>query len=190
MGSTGNMLLGIIEFIIAMFVIVALVLCFIYRTPTFFEPRMSSLLTGMKLVALFNCVVSLLFPFAKRSALTTIVIFLTGCSWLNLFARNFPFVSFLSVHFILPFAMSAFSHAAMTFDMISNQWKCGAFLTLAYFFIFVWGIPVLVGVTVFSLDDSKEYSTSKKADLALKKTFTKFFDWIKRLFLIGAKKIK
>lgn len=179
-------ILGIIEFIVAVVIIVALFLSFIYFSSSFFEARMSSVMTGLKLLALFVTLTSFLIPFAGRSNYLFISVLLNGILWLNLFARNFPFTRFFSIHTIAPFVMAFVTHTCMTIEMI-NGWDCGLFLTLSYIILFVWAVPIIALATTCSLDDETEYGI-QKGNLGLGNTLKKFISWLRRLLKLGMKK--
>lgn len=184
--SGSGTLLGVVEFTVAVIIIVALFLSFIYLSRTFFEARMSSVMTGLKLLALFVTIASFLIPFAGHSNSLFLSILVNGVLWLNLFSRNFPFTKFFSVHTIAPFVMAFVSHIIMTLEMV-NGWDCGLFLTLSYIILFVWAIPIIALAATCSLDDETEYGV-QKGSLGLGTTLKKFISWLRRLLKLGLKK--
>lgn len=178
--------LGAIEFSVSVLIIIALFLSFIYLSRTFFEARMSSVMTGLKLLALFVTLTSFLIPFAGHSGYLFVSVLVNGFLWLNLFSRNFPFTKFFSLHTIAPFVMAFVSHICMTIEMV-NGWDCGLFLTLSYIILFIWAIPIIALAATCSLDDETEYGV-QKGNLGLGSTLKKFISWLRRLLKLGMKK--
>lgn len=187
-GSLGEIIVGVAEFMTSILVIIALLLAFIYHSKTFFEARMSSVMTGLKIYALFIVGVSFIMPFAGLSPWLFLSVLLTGVAWLNLFARNFPFVNFLSVHFIAPFVLAVVSHCLFTIEMLSG-FDCGLFETFSFFVLFVWGIPLVAASAICSLDEETSY-TSKKPHLGLATALEHFARWLKRLVQLPARKLE
>ena len=185
-GSLFEIFVGCAEFMVAIFVIIALLLSFIYYSKTFFESRISSVMTGLKLYALFISVFSLIMPFAGLSNWMFLSVFANGCLWLNLFSRNFPFVDFISVHFITPFVVAVVSHALFTYQMLTG-YDCGLFETFSFFVLFVWGIPLVAAATICSLDDETSYQ-AQKPNLGLGQAFRNFVYWVKHLLLLPTRK--
>lgn len=186
--GTFEILIGTFEFMIAIFVIIGLVLAFVYHVRSFFEPRMSSVVTALKLYALFVMFASLLMPFAGISNWVFLSVFVTGGMWLNLLTSNFPFVNIASVRFIAPFLMCVVSHCLFTYHMILG-WDCGVFLTMSYFVLFIWGIPLVAATALCALDDSVEYK-ARRQDLGLGDVLSKVVNWLKHLVTLGARKTK
>ena len=131
-----------------------------YYGISFVEERIEFVTKFLKRYTTFVLILSLFLPFVGFPAITYLPIIGSNAMWLNFFYNGFPFISFARIDFILAIFFALVAHCGLIYTFISIM-SVGSFLAIAYYILYVWGIPLIVIVSLSSLEDSNEHIRTK-----------------------------
>jgi hypothetical protein len=145
-----EIVLSWVEIVITLAIISVIFLAFMYYSIPFVEERIPKFVALARFTAVFLSVLSL-FTGKIYGKLTCIVTFFTNLCWISVVTRGFPFISLLSLDLLLATVGACASHVCWMFSF--TKVMSGGWTAIAYYFLFIWGLPIIVAVSLSVTDE-------------------------------------
>jgi hypothetical protein len=161
---------------ITMAIISIIFLAFMYYSIPFFEERIPKIVRFARIFAITATVLSLFTGFFYGK-LVCVATFLTNLCWIAATGPGFPYVPMLSPSLVFGIIGSVVSHISWMFAFVKVP--VDGWTAIAYYFLFIWGLPVVMAVCLSVTDDvlAGSSGTGRKKKNA-KTVWAKLLQWV------------